>query len=162
MSSSAVGPLVKTLIFTLLVPTTVTVVLPYLVLPGGDFEIGPVRYLGVPLVALGGAVYLRCAWDFARVGLGTPAPIDPPRKLVAGGLYRQVRNPMYLGVLSVLLGEGLFFESRRVLGLALFAFLASHLFVVSYEEPTLRRKFGADYEEYCRAVPRWIPRMRGQ
>ena len=158
MASRAVGPLIRTVIFTVLAPGTVTIYVPYRLLPGGDFDLGRARYAGIPLIALGAAVYLWCAWNFAWVGLGTPAPIDPPKKLVARGLYRHIRNPMYIGVLSILLGESLFFESLRVVGFALFAFVASHLFVICYEEPTLRRKFGAGYEEYCRAVPRWIPR----
>jgi protein-S-isoprenylcysteine O-methyltransferase Ste14 len=158
MSQPWVGPLVRTLLFTILVPNTVTVVVPYLLLPGGDFELGPACYVGIPFIALGAAIYLRCAWDFARVGLGTPAPIDPPRNLVAGGLYHHVRNPMYVGIVSMLIGESFFFESRRVLAFALFAFVATHLFVICYEEPTLRKKFGASYEEYCRTVPRWIPK----
>jgi protein-S-isoprenylcysteine O-methyltransferase Ste14 len=154
------GPLARTLVFTILIPTTVTIVVPYYLLPGEDFHLGPARYLGVPLIVLGAASYLRCAWDFARVGLGTPAPIDPPRRLVAVGLYRHVRNPMYVGVLSILFGEVLYFEARRVLEFTLFALVACHLFVVCYEEPTLRRKFGASYEEYRRAVPRWIPKFK--
>ena len=157
MASRAVGPLIRTVIFTVLAPGTVTIYVPYRLLPGGDFDLGAGRYAGIPLIAFGAAVYLWCAWNFAWVGLGTPAPIDPPKKLVARGLYRYVRNPMYVGVLSILLGESLFFESLRVLGFALFALVASHLFVICYEEPTLRRKFGADYEDYCRTVPRWIP-----
>jgi len=160
MSQPWVGPLARTIVFTLLVPATVTVVVPYYLLPGGDFALGPARYLGIPLIAVGAALYLRCAWDFARVGLGTPAPIDPPRNLVAGGLYRHVRNPMYVGVLSILFGEVLFFQARRVLIFALFFALAVHLFILLYEEPTLRKKFGASYEEYCRAVPRWIPKLK--
>jgi protein-S-isoprenylcysteine O-methyltransferase Ste14 len=162
MASPATGPLIRTVIFTLIAPTTVTVYVPYLLLPGGDFGLGAARYLGIPLIAAGAAIYLWCAWNFAWAGLGTPAPIDPPKKLVARGLYRHVRNPMYIGVLSILLGESLIFQSRRVLGFALLALAASHLFVICYEEPTLRRKFGAGYEEYCRAVPRWVPGWRRQ
>ena len=160
MSQPWVGPLARTIVFTIVVPNTVTVVVPYYLLPGGDFELGALRYVGIPLIALGAALYLRCAWDFARVGLGTPAPIDPPRNLVGGGLYRHVRNPMYVGIISLLLGECIFFESRRVLAFALVALLATHLFVVCYEEPTLRKKFGASYKEYCRTVPRWIPKLK--
>jgi protein-S-isoprenylcysteine O-methyltransferase Ste14 len=160
MSQPWAGPLARTIVFTILIPTTVTVAVPYYLLPGGDFELGRGRLAGIPLIALGVAFYLRCAWDFARVGLGTPAPIDPPRHLVATGLYRYVRNPMYVGVLSVLFGEVLFFESRGVLVFALFFALAVHLFVILYEEPTLRRKFGASYHEYCRRVLRWIPNLK--
>jgi protein-S-isoprenylcysteine O-methyltransferase Ste14 len=159
MASRGVGPLVRTLIFTVLVPGTVTIYVPYRLLPGGDFNLGAARYAGIPLIAFGAAIYFWCAWNFAWVGLGTPAPIDPPKRLVARGLYRHIRNPMYVGVLNVLLGEALFFQSLPVLEFALFAFIAMHLFVVLYEESVLRRKFGASYEDYCRTVPRWIPRV---
>lgn len=153
-------PLVKTLLFTLLVPTAVTIGIPYLLRsPRADFQLGPLRHVGILLIALGAGCYLRCAWDFAWVGQGTPAPIDPPRLLVSRGLYRAVRNPMYVGVALVLLGEAVFFQSLRLLAYALLAWLLCHLFVVFYEEPTLRKKFGAAYEAYCQTVPRWIPRI---
>ena len=106
----------------------------------------------------GAAVYLDCAWNFAIVGLGTPAIIDPPKRLVAKGLHRRVRNPMYVGVISIVFGESILFRLFDLVAYALILCLMFHLFVVFYEEPTLRKKFGADYEEYCKAVPRWIPR----
>jgi protein-S-isoprenylcysteine O-methyltransferase Ste14 len=159
MASRTMGPIIRTLIFTVFVTGTVTVYVPYRLLPGGNLDVGAARYAGIPLIALGAMVYLWCAWSFAVEGLGTPAPIDPPKRLVARGPYRHVRNPMYIGVLNVLLGEALLFHSLRVLEFALFAFIASHLFVVLYEERALRRKFGAEYEDYCRVVPRWIPRL---
>jgi protein-S-isoprenylcysteine O-methyltransferase Ste14 len=107
---------------------------------------------------LGAWVYVRCAWDFAVVGRGTPMPLDPPRELIARGLYRYVRNPMYLGVISVLIGEALLFESVRLLGYAASVAAGFHLFVVLYEEPALRRQFGDSYRRYRESVPRWIPR----
>ena len=148
----------------MLVPGTIAGYVPYRILsvqldieplmPGG------VRFLGIAVIAGGVLGYLWCAWDFATKGLGTPAPIDPPRALVAQGLYRYVRNPMYVSVLLVLLGESVFFESRRLLLYAGIVWLVVHSFVLIYEEPTLRRKFGAAYDEYCRRVPRWLPRFR--
>jgi protein-S-isoprenylcysteine O-methyltransferase Ste14 len=151
--------LLKTLIFTLLAPGTVTVAVPYWLLGSGARPGGPWWLIGVLLIALGAVFYLCCAWEFASAGQGTPAPIDPPKLLVARGLYRVVRNPMYLGVLLVLLGESLVFGSWALLRYAVLVWLCFHLFVVLYEEPVLRRKFGASYEDYCERVWRWTPRL---
>lgn len=120
---------------------------------------GGLRWLGiVPLVA-GAAIVLRCLAAFAWSGVGTPAPFDPPRRLVTSGMYRYVRNPMYVGAGLVILGETALFGSilRGVEYVLVFGGILA-LFVVLYEEPTLRAKFGADYEEYCRNVPRFVPR----
>lgn len=113
---------------------------------------------GVPLVA-GSYIALRCAFEFAWRGRGTPAPFDAPRRLVVEGMYRYVRNPMYWGAILVLVGQWALFGVgwATVEYIAIFA-VAVHLFVIFYEEPTLRRKFGEEYEEYCRNVPRWAPR----
>jgi len=112
-------------------------------------------------MALGAAIYYWCAWDFATAGQGTPAPIDPPKHLVVKGLYRFVRNPMYAGVLLLLAGESLAFQSLRILTYAAIVFVVANLFVIFYEEPALKRKFGAEYEEYLRSVTRWIPGRGG-
>lgn len=152
-------PLVKTGIFIVVVPGTAAVLVPYLMLRGraGNFPTGW-RWAGTALLALGAIVVLWCMWDFATVGRGTPAPFDPPRTLVKRGLYRWVRNPMYLGVLLVLGGEAILFASRALAEYASGAALGFHLFVLFYEERTLTRKFGADYAAYRRNVSRWIPR----
>jgi Phospholipid methyltransferase len=97
---------------------------------------------------------------FALQGLGTPAPISPTRHLVVTGLYRHVRNPMYVSVVSLIVGQGLLFGNLRVLEYGFAVWLAFHLFVLLYEEPTLRSTFGAGYEAFCANVPRWIPRLR--
>jgi len=97
---------------------------------------------------------------FAIQGLGTPAPIFPTRRLVVSGLYRYVRNPMYVAVVSLILGQGLFFGNLRVLEYGIAIWVAFHLFVLLYEEPTLRNAYGSEYEEFCIHVPRWIPRLR--
>lgn len=154
----------KTLLFTILVPGTVTVLIPYLLLSSGiqqwfPVKFGVVRFLGPVPMLMGILIYLRCAWDFTFTGRGTPAPIDPPKELVVKGLYRYVRNPMYVGVLLILLGEALLFESVVVLLYALLLLSASHLFVIFYEEPTLARMFGASYERYRQSVRRWLPRV---
>ena len=147
--------LLKTLIFTILVPGTVTILVPRWLLSA---EAVPptiaLRFIGLIPIAIGAAIYFWCAWDFAIKGRGTPAPIDPPKELVARGLYRFVRNPMYVGVLSILIGEAALFASVRLLRYAAVVFLLFYLFVVSYEEPTLRKQFGDAYRNYCAAVPR--------
>src|SRR5574341_1803782 len=146
----------KTLLFTVIAPGTVTVYFPYLLLSSPTapppWQFGMFRYIGLPLVLLGASIYFWCAWDFTFAGSGTPAPIDPPKELVVKGLYRYVRNPMYVGVLLVLLGEAFFFASLQLLGYAGLVFLAFHLFVVLYEEPALRRQFGETYQRYCEST----------
>jgi protein-S-isoprenylcysteine O-methyltransferase Ste14 len=92
-------------------------------------------------------------------GLGTPAPVAPTQSLVVTGLFRYVRNPMYISVLAIILGQALLFSDRRLIGYAALFWLACHLFVVGYEEPTLQRSFSAEYEAFRANVPRWIPRL---
>ncbi len=152
----------RTLIFTFLVPGTFAVYLPYSIIvfekgeytPAGDWW-----WLGLVPLALGLAGYTWCAWDFTFAGHGSPLPIDAPRKLVVRGLYRYVRNPMYVSVWGVMLGHATLFASRNALLFALGFWLMFHLFVLFYEEPALRSKFGDDYDAYCRRVPRWLPRL---
>jgi protein-S-isoprenylcysteine O-methyltransferase Ste14 len=155
---------IKTLIFTaLIVLGVVTIGGPYLVLRIGEFfpmSLGASRFIGIVPIAAGAAIYFWCAWDFARFGKGTPAPIDPPRELVIRGLYRFTRNPMYIGVWSALAGEAVLFESINLLFYSLLVLIAFHLRVVYYEEPTLRKTFGESFEEYCRTVPRWMPLVK--
>jgi protein-S-isoprenylcysteine O-methyltransferase Ste14 len=110
------------------------------------------------LVAAGTLVLLDSFTRFAIKGLGTPAPIFPTRYLVITGLYRYVRNPMYVAVVAVIVGQGLILENTRVLEYGALVWLGFHLFVVVYEEPTLRATFGPEYETFCSGVPRWIPR----
>jgi protein-S-isoprenylcysteine O-methyltransferase Ste14 len=118
------------------------------------------RAAGVGLIVLGIPALLDSFARFAAQGLGTPAPIFPTRHLVVTGLYRHVRNPMYVGVVSVIVGQGLLLGNARVLRYGALVWLAFYLFVIGYEEPTLRRTFGAEYERFCGQVPRWIPRVR--
>ncbi len=157
--------LFKTLVFSILVPGTLTVVLPYWLLASADgksgWELGWLRWLGILPISLGVLIYLRCAGDFAFGGKGTPAPMDPPKELVVQGLYRYMRNPMYVGVIAILLGESLLFESLALLKLAGVSYVTFFLFVLLYEEPTLTRRFGSSYRNYRRMVPRWIPRLKG-
>jgi protein-S-isoprenylcysteine O-methyltransferase Ste14 len=156
--------LTKLAVFTVLVPGTVTVWLPlFLLYPG--IRRGPIagpgpRAAGLALVAIGAAGYLWCALDFAFFGKGTPAPIDMPKVLVVRGLYRFTRNPMFISILLLLVGESVLFWSARLLEYAAAVGIFFHLFVLLQEEPTLRRKMGAAYERYTQDVPRWIPRLR--
>ena len=114
---------------------------------------------GMVIGAAGAAVALWCIFTFATIGKGTPAPFDPPRRLVIRGPYRFVRNPMYIGAGLALASAALFYESLPLLGYAAVFFLATHVFVLLYEEPTLRRTFGQEYEAYCRQVRRWWPNI---
>ncbi len=153
--------IVRTGIFTILIPGSITVLIPHWILganPRPDFHLGSLRSAGVIPIALGAAAYLWCAWSFATAGRGTPFVLDPPRAFVARGLYRYTRNPMYVAVASILAGEGILFQSLRLFAYALIAWLACHAFVVLYEEPSLRRRFGAQYDDYCQRIPRWIPK----
>jgi protein-S-isoprenylcysteine O-methyltransferase Ste14 len=117
------------------------------------------RAVGVLLVAAGISVLLDSFARFAVQGRGTPAPAFPTKHLVVTGLYRYVRNPMYLGVVSVTLGQGLLLGNVPVLAYGLLVWLLVHLFALGYEEPTLRRTYGAEYEAFCRNVRRWLPRL---
>jgi protein-S-isoprenylcysteine O-methyltransferase Ste14 len=150
----------RTILFTFLVPGTEFVVIPYLLLRlfGSQFDLGHIRLLALIFFIPGVAIITWCFIDFIRRGRGTPAPYDPPRRLVVAGLYRYVRNPQYIGVVLVLLSEALFFGSWILLGYVAFFGIGYHLFVRFYEEPTLNRLFGEDYARYCATVPRWIPK----
>lgn len=120
--------------------------------------IGAAQIAGGAVAVLGGLLALWCVLTFAVVGRGTPAPFDAPRRLVTSGPYRLVRNPMYVGAGLALAGAALFFQSRLLIAYTVLFFLIAHLFVVRYEEPTLRSLFGREYEEYCLRVRRWWPR----
>lgn len=148
----------KNLAFTLIVPGTVCVYLPLYI--ARDRAVGPIGALlaGSALILLGATIYFSCQWNFATFGRGTPAPIDAPTRFVAVGLYRHVRNPMYLGVLTVILGWATVLQSTELLWYALAVATAFYLFVLIYEEPHLRHVFGREYEEYCSRVNRWLPR----
>ena len=118
------------------------------------------RILAIPVMLAGAALAVACIATFVVIGRGTPAPFDPPRQFVAVGPYRSVRNPMYIGGALLLAGFALYLRSGAALIFCLPWLLLAHIFVLVYEEPALRGKFGAPYETYCRTVPRWIPRFR--
>lgn len=158
-------PLLKSAVFALLVPGTVVGLVPYWILRATGHarwpEMGVLAFLGLTIFLLGAATALSSVWRFAVHGKGTPAPIDPPKFLVSGGTYRITRNPMYVGVVSMVLGEAAVFTSAWLLVYGLLLFCLFHSFVVLYEEPTLRRQFGSSYEDFCKRAPRWLwPRPR--
>lgn len=123
--------------------------------------LGVLQIVGMGTGALGAVVALWCVLTFASLGRGTPAPFDPPRRLVVQGPYRYVRNPMYIGAGVALTAAALFYVSYALLLYTVLFFLLTHLFVVLYEEPTLRRTFGRDYDDYCSRVRRWWPSAPG-
>ena len=151
----------KSLLFLLVAPGMVAGYIPLALLrEGPQLETGLLSYLAFPLWGVGGVILLWSFWNFLKEGRGTPAPMDPPRELVAVGFYRYVRNPMYVGIFLLLLGHFLWFKFLWLIVYLAIAFLIVHLFVTLYEEPTLKRKFGAAYEGYLKQVPRWIPGFR--
>jgi protein-S-isoprenylcysteine O-methyltransferase Ste14 len=118
------------------------------------------RLIGAALLVISVPVLVHAFWRFASEGLGTPAPVAPTQRLVVGGLYRYVRNPMYLAVLGTIAGQALLFGQPGLLIYAAIILAAFVSFVRWYEEPTLTRQFGAEYEAYRHAVPGWWPRRR--
>lgn len=116
--------------------------------------------MGLAVGTVGASLAIWCVLAFAWIGKGTPAPFDPPRKLVVRGPYRFVRNPMYIGATTALVGVAIFYQSVVMAAFVALFFLSTHLFAVFYEEPTLRRSFGAEYEAYCSTVRRWWPGFR--
>lgn len=157
--------LLKTLLHTVLLPGTILVWLPlYLLSSTGELR-RPVwdalALFGLLPAAIGLLIFIWCTHDFITRGRGTPNPLDPPKVLVARGPYRWTRNPMYVSVMPMLLAEAIIFRSMTLLIYAALVLAGFHLFVVFYEEPSLKRRFGEPYENYCRQVPRWLLRWRG-
>lgn len=149
--------------FLVLAPGTVAVYVPWLIChwrvhaPFPGFMV--LRVVGGVLIVVGAAALLECFARFALQGIGTPAPVFPTKHLVVRGFYRFVRNPMYVSVLAALIGQALWFGSWGIVLWAAAAWLAAHLFVIGYEEPTMKRTFESEYETYREHVPRWIPRL---
>jgi protein-S-isoprenylcysteine O-methyltransferase Ste14 len=150
---------IRTLIIAPLFIALWTYVIPRWV--AGQNAFAGARPIGWIVVAIGALIGLPSVWEFAWRGLGTPAPFDPPKKLVISGPYRFVRNPMYVGMAFVFLGQAIVFPHITTVMLTMTAILlvVVTVFVMRVEEPALRRLFGADYEDYCRHVGRWIPRL---
>ncbi|RWL49815.1 MAG: isoprenylcysteine carboxylmethyltransferase family protein [Mesorhizobium sp.] len=155
-------------LFLVVAPGVVAGLVPWLLTDGYHTPLSMVpgfAAAGSILVVVATAILLHAFARFALEGLGTPAPVAPTEKLVVGGIYRHVRNPMYLAVLAIILGQALIFSSWAVLVYGLIAAAAMISFVKLYEEPTLAQRYGEEYETYRRAVPGWLPRFtpwRGQ
>jgi protein-S-isoprenylcysteine O-methyltransferase Ste14/8-oxo-dGTP pyrophosphatase MutT (NUDIX family) len=151
--------LLRTLLFGALVPATFLVFIPAMILnvTGIDGEGGVLRLVGLVPLVLGIAILAWCFAGFIVEGEGTAAPYDPPHRLVTGRLYGWMRNPMYVAVTTILVGEAMFYGSIALLAWAAVAWIFFHVFVVLYEEPTLQRRFGPAYETYLEHVPRWLP-----
>jgi len=148
---------IRNIMFTIVVPGLGAVLAPWWILSShGGATVA--AWAAVPVIAAGAGLYAWCAWNFAAVGDGTPGPWDAPRRVVATGPYRWVRNPIYLAALLVVLGEAWLFMSPPLLVYAAAMAVFCHLFVTGYEERKLSRQFGDSYLEYRRTVPRWIPR----
>jgi protein-S-isoprenylcysteine O-methyltransferase Ste14 len=152
--------LLKNILFTLVVPGTVAVYVPLFIVEDRSAVSGIMFAVALVLVATGGVIYGWCVWDFAVLGRGTPAPIDAPKKLVVRGLYRYTRNPMYVGVLTVLSGWAVLFQAAALIIYTLVVGACCHGFVVFYEERHLHKVFGSEYDDYRRRVGRWLPKIR--
>jgi protein-S-isoprenylcysteine O-methyltransferase Ste14 len=145
--------------FTIVVPGAGGVYVPWLILKRDDGTLPqPAAWYAIALIAAGVLLYLACQWRFAVVGQGTPGVWDAPRRIVAVGPYRWVRNPIYYSALLIVGGEAWLFESVGVLLYTLGLAVAFHLLVIGYEEPRLRKRFGEPYEVYQHTVSRWVPR----
>lgn len=154
--------IVKNLLFTILMPGIFAVFVPLYFFAHAVPGVSARAVVAGVLLLSGASIYAWCLWDFAVTGRGTPAPIDPPKTLVVRGLYRYTRNPMYVGVLCVIGGWALLFGSPALAVYGACVAACFHLFVLLYEEPHLRKVFGASYEQYCFAVSRWLPLRKGR
>ena len=153
----------RSILWVVLLPGMVAGYVPwrFLGLRGINLDNGsPLHLLALTLIAAGAMLLLTCIWEFAATGRGTLAPADPPRVLVVRGLYRYVRNPMYLSVTTILLGEAMLVQSRPFLTYLAVWLVCVNLFVLGYEEPALTRQFGDSYREYAKSVNRWLPSFR--
>jgi protein-S-isoprenylcysteine O-methyltransferase Ste14 len=148
----------KNILFTLVVPGTVGVYMPLILSRGRSAATG--FFLGFASISfvIGGFIYSWSVFDFASFGRGTPAPIDAPKKLVRRGLYRYSRNPMYVGVLTMIYSWAILYQSIAVAVYGIVVACCFYSFVVFFEEPILSKRFGSDYEQYCAEVPRWLAR----
>ncbi len=144
-----------------LFPGTVTVYIPYrLLIPFSMSDPNSwslAQIVAVPLLVIGAGILFTSIWSFARVGKGTLAPFDETQRLIVVGLYRYVRNPMYVGVMLILLAESWFFRSSALLSYTGFCFVVANMLIIGYEENRLRHKYGDEFRQYCKHVGRWIP-----
>lgn len=153
----AVHLVIRNLVFTIVVPGLGGGWVPWRIVTSDGHAATPAAWEAIPVIAAGTALYLCCVWNFAAVGRGTPGLWDAPRRVVAVGPYRWVRNPIYIAALLIVAGQAWLFWSLPLLEYAAAMAIFFHLFVIGYEEPRLRRRFGTAYLDYRRTVPRWIP-----
>jgi protein-S-isoprenylcysteine O-methyltransferase Ste14 len=158
------GALLGSAIFLVIAPGTLAVYIPWAITQWRFapplLGIAATRIVGVLMIVNGLPVLLDSFARFALQGFGTPAPVAPPQRLVITGLYRYVRNPMYVALSLLIFGQALVFGSASLLHYGLIVWIGFFAFVLLYEEPTLRQKFGDEYRQYCARVPRWIPRLK--
>jgi protein-S-isoprenylcysteine O-methyltransferase Ste14 len=162
VTGARIRAVLGSVLFLLVAPGTVAGLIPWAIT--GWESTGPwlgFELLGLVLIAAGVGVLLHAFARFALEGIGTPAPVAPTERLVVRGLYRYVRNPMYLAVAATIIGQALLLGRPILLAYALVFMAVVAAFVKLYEEPTLSRRFGREYEQYRRAVPAWRPRLRG-
>ena len=156
----------KSAVATIVVPGAACVLIPYYILISAQISLTPplgiLQVMAILIAGLGLYMVVWVSTVFVRQGKGTPIPIDPPTRFVITGLYRYVRNPMYVGALLIVLAEAVYFGSPWLVLYAVGLWAALHTALVVFEEPQLKKRFGADYEQYLKAVPRWIPKMRSQ
>ena len=148
----------RNLLFTIVVPGSGGVYVPWLILTRHGASPAPVAWYAIAVIAAGVLLYVACVWNFSTAGRGTPGLWDPPRRVVVVGPYRWVRNPIYLAALLIVSGEAWLFFSADLLIYAALLAVGFHLLVTCYEEPKLRARFGQPYEAYRRTVRRWLPR----
>ncbi len=156
------GLFLRSIFWAILCPGTVTLLIPYFFFIRQEQASQAwhwQQWVGLAVGLLGASILAWCIYAFAREGQGTLSPVDPARRLVVKGLYQYGRNPMYVGVVTLLLGEAVFFTSLPLLAYTGAVFLGFNLFIHFHEEPYLRRQFGAEYAEYCQKTGRWLPRF---
>jgi protein-S-isoprenylcysteine O-methyltransferase Ste14 len=158
-----VAAILGSAVFLVIVPGLVAGLIPWRIsrwhVQPAFWGLQPLRFAGGILITLGAIGLLDSFLRFAIQGLGTPAPVFPTRHLVMAGLYRHVRNPMYVAVVSSIIGQAVVFVNLALVDYGAIVWLLFHLFILVYEEPTLKASFGSEYEEFCAHVPRWIPRL---
>jgi protein-S-isoprenylcysteine O-methyltransferase Ste14 len=162
-SAQTIAPVIGTIVFLFVAPGVFGVLIPWYA-TGWQFHepplgLEPLRWLGAAVALFGAAILLDSFARFALQGRGTPAPVYPTATLVVSGAYRYMRNPMYLAVTALIVGQALLFGCLPLLLHALAFALVTHAFVLAYEEPTLRATYGPQYEAYAAAVHRWVPRL---
>ena len=154
----------KSAVATIVVPGTVCVLIPFYILNRAQISMTPplgiLQVMAILIAGLGTCMIIWVSTAFVRQGKGTPIPIDPPTRFVVTGLYRYVRNPMYVGAVLIVLAEVVYFQYAWLVLYAIGLWAVLHIALVSFEEPQLKKRFGSDYEQYLKNVPRWIPKLR--